>query len=53
MEKSDKVEIMWKILKELLGNEGLVEALYRSLSVDTLYEHLDYIANMNDIELEY
>ena len=52
MTKNDKVEIMWKTLKESLGSEGLVEELHRSLSVDTLYEHLEYIANMNDIEIE-
>lgn len=53
MEERDKVEIMWDTLKELLGSEGLVEALHRSLSTDTLHEHLKFIARMNDIEIEY
>ena len=53
MTQSDKVEIMWQTLKEALGSEGLVEELHRSLDVDTLEEHLEYIANMNDIEIEY
>ena len=53
MEKNDKVEIMWKTLKESLGCEDLAEELYRSLSTDILYEHLEYIARMNDIEIEY
>lgn len=47
-----KVEVMWETLKESLGSEGLLEGLHRSLSVDTLYEHLEFIANMNDIEIE-
>ena len=53
MTQSEKVEIMWQTLKEALGSEGLVEDLHRSLDVDTLEEHLEYIANMNDIEIEY
>lgn len=53
MEKIDKVEIMWEQLKSQLGSEGLVEELHRALNVDVLEEHLEYIANMNDIEIEY
>ena len=53
MEKMDKVEIMWETLKLTLGSDGLVEELHRSLNVDVLEEHLEYIARMNDIEIEY
>ena len=45
----DKVEIMWETLKLALGSDGLVEELHRSLNVDVLEEHLEYIARMNDI----
>ena len=53
MTKLEKVEIMWEALKTALGSEGLVEELHRSLNVDVLEEHLEYIANMNDIDIEY
>lgn len=53
MKKIDKVEIMWEVLKNQLGSEGLVEELHRALNVDVLEEHLEYIARMNDIEIEY
>ena len=49
----EKVEIMWEALKSALESEGLVEELHRALNVDILEEHLEYIANMNDIEIEY
>lgn len=53
MDKMDKVEVMWDVLKSALGSEGLVEELHRALNVDVLEEHLEYIARMNDIEIEY
>lgn len=52
MDKTEKVELMWMILKDKLGSDWLVEELHRSLSLDVLEEHLEYIANMNDIDID-
>lgn len=53
MTKLEKVEIMYKTLKEELEAEILLEDLYQALNTDELYENFEYIAKVRDIEFEF
>jgi hypothetical protein len=45
----------WKLfekLKDELGESYLLDSLAQALSDDELYDNMEYIARMNDIDIE-
>lgn len=44
-------ELFEKVREELNDDSDLLDSLAQSLSDDELYENMEYIARMNDIEL--
>ena len=45
----------WELFEKLrdeLGDNYLLDSLAQALSDDELYENMEYIARMNDIEVE-
>ena len=45
----------WELFEKLrdeLGDSYLLDSLAQALSSDELYENMEYIARMNDIEIE-
>lgn len=46
-----QVHEMYEAIKEAIGAEAFLDALYRAMDTDEAYENFEFIARMNDIDL--